>query len=137
LASDLIEPYRPLIADSFVLLLINGGIMHAADFETRAGACYLNTDGRRRLLHVYERQMNRRQGTAPGPRQMLLGAAHAMLQVVLGETSELNLPLRPDELSVDQRFLDLTSDPVVTRPVKPETSPNNIVETKDDRTDGD
>ena len=136
LASDLIEPYRPLIADSFVLLLINGGIMHPADFETRSGACYLNADGRRRFLHVYERQMNRRQGAAPGPRQMLLGAAHAMLQVVLGETPGLNLPLKPDELSEDQRFLDLTPDPVVPQSVKPEAPADDVLETKDDRTDG-
>ena len=101
LASDLIEPYRPLIADSFVLLLVNGGIMEPGNFEQKGGGCYLNAEGRRRMLHVYERQMNRRQGSAPGPRQMLQGAAQAMLQVVLGERPNLRLPLRTDELSDD------------------------------------
>jgi hypothetical protein len=111
LASDLIEPYRPLIADSFVLLLVNGGIMQPSDFEEKGGGCYLTADGRRRLLHVFERQMNRRQGSAPGPRQMLQGAAQAMLQVVLGERQDLHLPLKTDELSDDDGgFTDARTD---------------------------
>lgn len=95
LASDLIEPYRILIADSFVRGLVNNRRVHADDFhKQKNGGVYLQNEDRRKVLEAFEHHME-----APGPgnyipvpRQALSLAAHAMLQVVLGETRDLVLP---------------------------------------------
>lgn len=57
LALDLAEEFRPLIADSCVLTLVNNGEVSERDFVTRGGGCGLTTDGRRKVLAVYERRM--------------------------------------------------------------------------------
>lgn len=58
LALDLIEEFRPLIAESLVLQLINNGEVSAHDFLTRAGGCQLEKAGRRAVLRAYERRMS-------------------------------------------------------------------------------
>ena len=57
LALDLAEEFRPLIADSCVLTLINNGEVGEKDFVTRGGACGLTADGRRKVLLAYERRL--------------------------------------------------------------------------------
>ncbi|MCA9579141.1 MAG: CRISPR-associated endonuclease Cas1 [Myxococcales bacterium] len=57
LALDLMEPFRPLIADSVAITLVNGGTLDAGDFKTVAGACALTDAGRRKALSAYERRM--------------------------------------------------------------------------------
>lgn len=57
LALDLAEEFRPLLADSCVLTLINNREIRAADFVTRAGAVSLTQDGRRTVLRAWERRM--------------------------------------------------------------------------------
>ena len=104
LASDLIEPYRILIADTFVLSVVNRGQFDIKDFGDYAGGgVYLSGKGRRRFLHAFEEFIVRPLGP-PGsatPRQLLEGAALAMLRVVLGDTDELDLPLRCGDISSD------------------------------------
>lgn len=57
LALDLMEEFRPLIADSVVVRAINNGEVSRSDFvESRAGAA-LNPTGRRKFLRSYERRM--------------------------------------------------------------------------------
>ncbi len=58
LALDLIEEFRPLIADSVVIGVINNGEIKATDFIARAGSVALRPDGRKRLLEAYERRLD-------------------------------------------------------------------------------
>ena len=50
LALDLMEEFRPVIADSVVLNLINNGMLTEGDFLTWRDACQLTDDGRARVL---------------------------------------------------------------------------------------
>lgn len=58
LALDLIEEFRPLIADSVAIGVINNGEVRPSDFITRAGGVALKADGRKRLLEAYERRLD-------------------------------------------------------------------------------
>jgi len=95
LASDLSEPYRVLIADSFVLDLVNKGQVTVHDFESLAtGGCYLKDEPRRKVLRAYEAFVGRRPGgKGSAPRLLIQGACSAMRRVVLGEERDLALPL--------------------------------------------
>lgn len=57
LALDMMEPFRPLIADSTVLTAINNGEVQARDFFQSAGGCTLRDSGRKRFLATFERRM--------------------------------------------------------------------------------
>jgi len=56
LALDLMEPFRPLVADSTVLRLINTRALTLADFRTAAQACYLQDAGRKTFFAAYEQR---------------------------------------------------------------------------------
>jgi CRISPR-associated protein Cas1 len=58
LALDLMVEFRPLIADSVVLQVVNTGEIKRGDFVMRAGACSLTDSGRRRAIQAYERRMD-------------------------------------------------------------------------------
>lgn len=58
LALDLMEEFRPLIADSVVIGVINNGEIDERDFIRRAGAAALTDHGRRKFLEAYERRMD-------------------------------------------------------------------------------
>lgn len=58
LALDLMEEFRPLVADSTVINLINNGEVRLTDFITRAGACALTPNGRKHVLDAYERRLD-------------------------------------------------------------------------------
>ena len=57
LALDLMEPFRPLIADSVVVQAINNGEVRPSDFRSAAGAVNLTPHGRRRFIATYERRL--------------------------------------------------------------------------------
>ncbi|HMO49262.1 MAG TPA: CRISPR-associated endonuclease Cas1 [Rubrivivax sp.] len=57
LALDVMEPFRPLIADSAVLTAINNGEVGAGDFVRAGGAVNLNERGRRAFIAAFERRM--------------------------------------------------------------------------------
>jgi CRISPR-associated protein Cas1 len=57
LALDLAEEFRPLIADSTVIQLINNGEIRSNHFTRRAGGCQLDQDGRRAVISAYERRL--------------------------------------------------------------------------------
>lgn len=60
LALDLIEPFRPVVADALALdLLSHQTLRPKLHFDWREGGCYLNTEGRRRFFVAYERKMER------------------------------------------------------------------------------
>jgi CRISP-associated protein Cas1 len=57
LALDLAEEFRPLLADSTVLTLINNREISASDFLVRAGAVTLTAEGRKTVIRAWERRM--------------------------------------------------------------------------------
>ena len=58
LALDLMEEFRPVIADSVVIGAINNGIVQSADFVRAAGAVALTQPARKRLILSFERRMD-------------------------------------------------------------------------------
>ena len=58
LALDMMEPFRPLLADSVALQLINTGELKADAFVTRAGAVNLKPAGRKAVVAAYERRLD-------------------------------------------------------------------------------
>lgn len=57
LALDLAEEFRPLLADSTVLTLINNREIGTSDFLIRAGAVTLTPAGRKAVIRAWERRM--------------------------------------------------------------------------------
>lgn len=57
LALDMMEPFRPLIADSTVLMAINNGEIRTGDFVRSAGGCNLTDSARKRFIAGFERRM--------------------------------------------------------------------------------
>ncbi|MCA9643676.1 MAG: CRISPR-associated endonuclease Cas1, partial [Myxococcales bacterium] len=102
LASDLVEPYRVLVADSFVLTLVNQRRVTAEGFETHpSGAVFMDHATRHTVLEAFESFMVAPLGGARGsasPRRLIDAASSAMLRVVLGEDQVLQLPLGGSEL---------------------------------------
>ena len=58
LALDLMEPFRPVIADSVVITAINTGMVGAKDFITNSNGCALRPAGRKALLRAWEHRLN-------------------------------------------------------------------------------
>ncbi|MCY0878224.1 MAG: CRISPR-associated endonuclease Cas1 [Firmicutes bacterium] len=58
LALDVIEEFRPIIADSVVLSVVNNGEVGAGDFVRRAGSVAMTSSARRRVIDAYERRMD-------------------------------------------------------------------------------
>lgn len=57
LALDLMEPFRPLVADSSVIQAINNGEVRPSDFISAAGSVALTSDGRKRFIATFERRL--------------------------------------------------------------------------------
>ena len=58
LALDLMEEFRPLVADSVAVGMINNGELRPSDFIARAGAVAMTDSGRRRVIEAYERRID-------------------------------------------------------------------------------
>ncbi len=58
LALDLMEEFRPIVADSVVIGLINTGEIRKQDFITRLTGCALTDSGRKRVIEAFERRLN-------------------------------------------------------------------------------
>jgi CRISP-associated protein Cas1 len=58
LVLDLAEEFRPLLADSTVLTVVNNHEVGAADFTVRAGAVTLTAAGRKAVIRAWERRMH-------------------------------------------------------------------------------
>lgn len=57
LALDMMEPFRPLIADSVVLTAINNAEVRPSDFVFAAGSCNLKGEARKKFIATFERRM--------------------------------------------------------------------------------
>ncbi|MEI7767934.1 MAG: CRISPR-associated endonuclease Cas1 [Phycisphaerae bacterium] len=58
LALDLMEPFRPLVADSMTLSAFNRGEYSPGHFNTTAAGCMLTDDGRRTFFNAYGRRID-------------------------------------------------------------------------------
>lgn len=58
LALDLMEEFRPLVADSVVISVLNNGEVTQRDFIARAGAVALTETGRKKFIVAFERRMD-------------------------------------------------------------------------------
>lgn len=58
LALDLMEPFRPLIADSTVIQVVNNGEVQPGPFERAGGGVALKADGRKALIAAFERRLS-------------------------------------------------------------------------------
>jgi len=58
LALDLMEEFRPIVADSVVLWLVNNRVVAPEDFVRRGPACALKDGARRRVIEAYEARMD-------------------------------------------------------------------------------
>ncbi|MEY4580824.1 MAG: hypothetical protein RL701_5527 [Pseudomonadota bacterium] len=93
LALDLMEEFRPLIADSVVLSAMNTGIVGADDFVRLAGACNIKDHARRRFIEAYERRMDQTVthpifGYSVSYRRVLELQARLLSRVLLGELTQ-------------------------------------------------
>lgn len=57
LALDMMEPFRPLVADSVVITAINNRQVRATDFIRAGGGVALTPDGRKRFIGVFEKRL--------------------------------------------------------------------------------
>jgi CRISPR-associated protein Cas1 len=93
LALDLAEEFRPLIADSTVLTLVNNGEVCPQSFICRGGAVALTTAGRRAVIDAFERRLETEIthpifGYKVSYRRILEVQARLLSRVLLGDLSE-------------------------------------------------
>lgn len=58
LALDLMEPFRPLIADSLTIAAFNRGELREGHFRRTAAGCLMTDDGRKAFFGIYGRRMS-------------------------------------------------------------------------------
>jgi CRISPR-associated protein Cas1 len=90
LALDLAEEFRPIVADSVAVTVVNTGVVKPGDFIRRGPACALKDHARRRVLEAYETRMETlvrhpHFGYSVSYRRILEIQARLLARVVLGE----------------------------------------------------
>lgn len=98
LALDVMEPFRPIIADSVVLSVVNMGEVSASDFVSAVTGVALTSAGRRRFIEAFERRIAQEVthplfGYRLSMRRLLLVQARLLSRFLLGE-----LPTYPHHL---------------------------------------
>jgi CRISP-associated protein Cas1 len=93
LALDLVEEFRPIVADSVVLTLVNNGEVSAGSFLRRGGGVVLTDAGRRAVIAAYERRMDSLVthpvfGYRISYRRVLEVQSRLLARAVLGELSD-------------------------------------------------
>ena len=58
LALDMMEPFRPILCDSTVIMVINNGEVRDLDFVRNGPACAMKPSGRRALIGAWERRLD-------------------------------------------------------------------------------
>ena len=90
LALDIMEPFRPIIADSVVLSVVNTGEISPGDFVVAATGTALTSAGRRRFIDAFERRMLQETthpvfGYRLSMRRLILVQARLLARFLLGE----------------------------------------------------
>ena len=98
LALDIMEPFRPIIADSVVLSAVNTGEISTSDFVIASTGTSLTTSGRRRFIAAFERRLSQETthplfGYRLSMRRLLLLQSRLLCRFLLGE-----LPSYPHHL---------------------------------------
>ncbi len=93
LALDLMEEFRPVLADSAVLQSVNNGAIHADDFVVSGGAFALSDSARRRFIQTYEQRIEQEVthpifGYRISYRRVLDVQARLLSRVMVGELDE-------------------------------------------------
>lgn len=92
LALDLMEPFRPVLAEALTLDSFTHQILNDTHFHPHDNGIYLNTEGRRKFLLQYERRMDRQfMSEAVGHRTTLrqqIEAQATMLKAALDEPTK-------------------------------------------------
>ena len=86
------EPFRPIIADSVVLSVVNTGEVSAEDFVNAHVGTALTSAGRRRFVGAFERRLSQETthplfGYRLSMRRLLLLQARLLCRHLLGELS--------------------------------------------------
>jgi CRISPR-associated protein Cas1 len=94
LALDLMEEFRPLVADSVVVNAVNTGVVDETDFQFHGPSCALRANARRRFILAYERRMQQVVthpvfGYRVSYRRVLELQARLLSRVLLGEIDAL------------------------------------------------
>ena len=58
LSLDMMEPFRPILCDSTVIMAINNGEIQGSDFVRNGPACAMKPSGRRALIVAWERRLD-------------------------------------------------------------------------------
>ena len=90
LALDLMEEFRPIVADSAVLSAINNGSLREEHFVCRPTGVTMTRDGKRKLIRALERRLDEEVthplfGTRWSYRRIIEVQARLMSRVLLGE----------------------------------------------------
>ena len=90
LALDIMEPFRPIIADSVVLSVVNTGEISPGDFVVGATGTALTAAGRRRFIDAFERRLSQETthplfGYRLSMRRLVLVQARLLTRYLLGE----------------------------------------------------
>jgi CRISPR-associated endonuclease Cas1/CRISPR-associated protein Cas4 len=90
LALDMMEPFRPIIADSVVLSVVNTGEIGAGDFVVAPTGTALTPPGRRRFIEAFERRLSQETthplfGYRLTMRRLMLVQARLLSRFLLGE----------------------------------------------------
>ena len=93
LALDLMEEFRPLVADSVVVGAINNGIVQERDFHRTPAGVSIKAPARKRFIEAYERRMDQLVthpvfGYRISYRRVLEVQARLLGRVLLGELEE-------------------------------------------------
>ena len=90
LALDLIEEFRPIVADSVCITTVNNGTLSKNDFVATPFGVNLNADGRRKVIVTFEQRLNtsihhRLLGYAASYRRIMETQARLLARHVTGE----------------------------------------------------
>jgi CRISPR-associated endonuclease Cas1 len=94
LALDMMEPFRPLPADSVALTVINNGEVKPVDFVYAGRACALGPAGRKKVIAAFERRLGQEIthplfGYRLSYRRLLEVQARLLGRHLMGEIAEL------------------------------------------------
>lgn len=93
LSVDMMEPFRPLLADSAVIQAINNGEVRPSDFTKASGSVSLDDAGRKRFIATFERRLDQEIthpvfGYKLSYRRLLELQARLLARHLLGEIAE-------------------------------------------------
>ena len=94
LALDMMEPFRPLLCDSTVLMAINNGEVGPGSFVTNGPACALTPSGRKALIAAWERRLEQETthpvfGYRISMRRLVAVQCRLLARHVTGEIAEM------------------------------------------------